>query len=79
MYSEEEVLQKLAETLMVDRERLTRETTAEDLATWDSMGTMKIVFMLDQAFGVALETDQASQVQSVKSILSLLHGAGKLR
>jgi len=78
MRTEEEVMQKLAEVLQVDRSVLTPETKAADLPNWDSMGLVNIIFMLEQEFGLTLEIDQAPNLQSVGDLLSLLRAAGKL-
>jgi acyl carrier protein len=79
MHTEEEVMQKLAEALQVNRDLLTPETRAVDLPTWDSMGMVNIVFMLEQDFGLTLEINQAPNLQSVSDLLSLLRTAGKIR
>jgi len=79
MHTEEEVLQKLAKELRVNRHLLTHDTTAADLPTWDSMGMVNIIFMLEQDFDLELDTDQAAKLQSVGSLLDLLRAAGKLQ
>ena len=78
MYSEETVMQKLAEALGVDQGCLQKDTTSLDVEAWDSLGTMNILSWLDSEFGIKLSPNETIKLQSVRSILDLLSAAGKL-
>ena len=68
----------LAQTLAVDPDVIDKETTARDVLAWDSVGTMNLLFWLNAEFGIELEPNETSKLQSVRDILDLLSTAGKL-
>lgn len=76
MSQEEQVMSKIAEVLEVDPAMITPETTAADIESWDSMGTMGILFALSNNFGITLQPHETSKLQSVRSILELIKSAG---
>ena len=77
-YTEEAVLRQLAEALEIDPRSLGKETMSRDVEGWDSLGTMNILFWLNAEFGIKLDPNETGRVQSVRGILDLLAGAGKL-
>lgn len=79
MISEIEVLRRLAEALGVEPGSIRPETKATDVENWDSMGTMAIVLMLAEEFGIVLEPSETGRLQSVESVLQLLRDAGHMR
>lgn len=76
MISDEEVMLRLAEALGVEPGVIRPTTTANDIESWDSMGTMAIVLWLNEAFGMELAPQETARLQSVENILSLLREAG---
>jgi acetyltransferase-like isoleucine patch superfamily enzyme/acyl carrier protein len=66
------VKEKIAEVLRVDRERIQDSTTAQDIEQWDSMGTMSLLAMLAETFGVSLGPNETQKLQSVAGIVSVL-------
>lgn len=74
----DDLLDKLSDCLMVDRNKLSLETKAEDIDIWDSMGVVEIVFMLQREYGVSLSPDDAYKITSVQAVVDILRDAGKL-
>jgi len=73
-----QVLAKIAECLGVPVEMVSVESSIDDIVAWDSMGTMNLMLMLNDDFGLRLAPNQAARLQSAKGILALLSEAGKL-
>jgi acyl carrier protein len=78
MISESELMLRLAEALDVEPDAIRRTTKASEIGSWDSMGTMAIVIMLTEDFGIELEPQDTRRLQSVESILQLMREAGKI-
>lgn len=74
----DDLLDKLSECLMVDRNKLSLDTKAEDIDIWDSMGVVEIVFMLQREYGVSLSPDDAYKITSVQAVVDILRDARKL-
>lgn len=73
-----EVLDKIAACLQVDRSLITEKTVAADLPAWDSMAVVELVFMLQGDYDLTLPPAQATTLTSVPAVLSVLRDAGKL-
>lgn len=73
-----EVLEKIAECLQVDRALITEKTVAADVPAWDSMAVVELVFMLQRDYDLTLPPAQATTLTSVPAVLSVLRDAGKL-
>jgi acyl carrier protein len=71
--------QTIAESLGASPGELSMDTKAEDIDTWDSMGTMTILLSLETVFGLRLAPGQTGRLQSVRGIVELLEESGKLR
>lgn len=78
MATQQEVLKQIADTLQVNPETITPTTQSTDLAIWDSMAVVDLVFMLQQHFDVSLPPEKASLLTSVPAVLDILREAGKL-
>ncbi len=76
--AESEVIDLVAEALVVDRSMLDVESMQKTVVGWDSMGTMNILLALDAKFGLKLATGETKQLQSVRGIIDLLKRAGKM-
>jgi acyl carrier protein len=71
-------LRLIADVLQVDAEWLSADTVADDIATWDSMALVELVFMLQREYGLSLQIQEATALTSVSAILELIRKAGKL-
>ena len=68
----------LAVALQVDPRAIERSTTSRDLATWDSMVSMNVLYWLNAEFEIDLDPSDTTKLQSVRGILDLLSAAGTL-
>lgn len=48
------------------------DKTHEDFENWDSLSHMNLVAELEQEFGVSMEVDEISEMDSVKNVLEVL-------
>ena len=48
------------------------ELTPDDVVGWNSIGHLRLVAALEEAFGVTFDYDEASEMDSVPAILSVL-------
>jgi acyl carrier protein len=54
-------------------------TTRDQLANWDSMGTLTLMADLDEKFDIRLGEQEVQSLASVQDILDLLTRQGKLQ
>lgn len=78
MTSQAIVLGQIAECLQTDVSNITPETVAADVPGWDSMAVVDLVFMLQEHYDVSLSPAQASTLNSVPAVMTVLREAGKL-
>ena len=67
----------LATTLKVSPEKITKETSDEDLAAWDSLAHVNLMMSLEQTFDLFLEVEEFPRLTSVPAILEYLREQGK--
>jgi len=48
------------------------EKSAEDIKDWDSLSHMTLVSELEKEFGLTMEIDDISEMDSVKNVVNLL-------
>lgn len=53
-------------------------TTRDELANWDSMGTLTLMADLDEKFDIRLAEQEVRALASVQDVLDLLARRGKL-
>ena len=58
----EEFLSFMAEILETDREKLTLETTQEEVETWDSLMQLRLVGEVEAKYGVTIPMDAVSKI-----------------
>lgn len=66
----------MAETFGVEPSKIAPETTPDDLRKWDSIGHMKLVAGLEEAFGVSFEVDEIMEMLSAAAIDDFLRKKG---
>ena len=67
----------IATTLKVTPEKITRETSDNDLASWDSLAHVNLMMSLEQTFDLFLEVEDFPRLTSVSAILEYLRREGK--
>lgn len=64
----EEIIKLIAEILQVDPERITENTTANELEEWDSLAHVMIIGELQDRLGIQIPLDEAVDIVSVAEI-----------
>lgn len=67
-----ELLLVIADALGVAATRVTRESSHETLAAWDSLGHVQVILAVEGHFGVRFRTDELPQLNSVKALAQRL-------
>jgi acyl carrier protein len=58
--------------LDVDPQLVTMETTASDIAVWDSVGHLTLGASLEEIFGITLDVDELMEMDSVRAIVRII-------
>jgi acyl carrier protein len=77
MDSFEKIQYVIATTLKVSPDKITKETSDKDLATWDSLAHVNLMMSLEQTFDLFLEVEDFPKLTSVPAILEYLREQGK--
>lgn len=64
------------QTLAIKEEDFSNSLAPEGVAGWDSLGHLKLVAALQQAFGVELEVDEIMRMEDVGTIKQILKDRG---
>ena len=62
----------MADVFEVPLERITPESSPDNLETWDSIHHLNMVLALEQEFGVQFSPEEIEQLLSVELIVALL-------
>ena len=73
----EEMQYVIATTLKVSPDKITRETSDQDLAAWDSLAHVNLMMSLEQTFDLFLEVEDFPKLTSVPAILQYLREQDK--
>jgi acyl carrier protein len=68
----ETVRQLISAAFNVPAEQIREETVQADVATWDSLGHLNLMLMLEDQFAVSLDVDDMAKLTSVSAILDFL-------
>ncbi len=66
----------LATALCIDPSRMNKDTSANDLNEWDSLGTINIITTLEEGIGIKFDILDIPLLISVDSIIELLKTKG---
>jgi acyl carrier protein len=77
MDSFEKIQYVIATTLKVSPDKITKETSDEDFAAWDSLAHVNLMMSLEQTFDLFLEVEDFPKLTSVPAILEYLREQGK--
>lgn len=72
------VEQILSETFNLAPDRITKETGPADVEAWDSLGQLRLVLVIEQRFGITLETKEIFGILNVGDIYRILQARGLL-
>lgn len=68
--------QLVGETLEVPPESVTDDAAYGTFKGWDSINHVRIIFAIEDAFGIALSDDEVMQLRSLAAIRACLAGRG---
>lgn len=66
------VREAFRETFDVNPELVSMETTYSDIAAWDSTGHLSLAAKLEEVFGISLDVDEVTQMESVRAIVGII-------
>lgn len=69
--SNDELLDLIAQEVLVDRDKLNPQATFETLGI-DSVDTVSVLFAVEEKYGVRLETTELSREQTLGHLMSLV-------
>lgn len=71
-----EALERIGEMLEIPPQELKEDLTPAHVAAWDSMGHINILAFLDDEFGICLSAEEMDNVNSLRSVLDIIHERG---
>lgn len=74
----DELKAEVAQTLDVEADSITNETSQETEAKWDSMASMTILSILDQEVDSEIEPEEAEKLTSFGAIVAFAKARGIL-
>ncbi|HEU4632227.1 MAG TPA: acyl carrier protein [Gemmatimonadaceae bacterium] len=66
------VVHVMRETFGDDELQVTRETTARDVAAWDSVSNVELLVALEYAFGVRFRTGEMASLRNVGELVDVI-------
>ena len=72
----DEALKWIADLFEEPAENISLTTPRDDVAAWDSLGTLTLMASLDEEFDIHLDPDQISEMKTVGDLVKLLESAG---
>ena len=67
------VVRVIRETFGDDDIEVTRETTAKDVAEWDSVSNVELLVALEYAFGVKFNTGELASLRNVGDLVDVIN------
>jgi acyl carrier protein len=72
-----EVSALLGDIVDEDGLELTEESTADDVAEWDSTNHVRLMIAIESAFGIRFESDEIASPENVGALLDLIEAKQK--
>jgi len=66
------LIESLSRAFKIDPAGITPETSQANTPAWDSIGHLKLVFEIEDAFGVRLSSEEIPQATSVARLQEIL-------
>jgi acyl carrier protein len=66
------LIDSLSRAVKIDPSRITSETSQSNTPTWDSLAHLKLVFEIEDEFGVRLSSEEIPQATSVAHLQEIL-------
>jgi acyl carrier protein len=65
----------MADLFGVPADRITTESSQDDIPEWDSISHLNLMLALEDAFGVSLDVEDIRRLRSVNAILKFVESA----
>ena len=72
----EKLLTLLSEVFEVDADAIDNETSPDNLKTWDSFNTLKMIMKIEHEFKITFPLEDVVKIKSVKDIKKFLETNG---
>lgn len=69
---EEKLKKVFAGIFRIDVENISSETSVQNLEEWDSLAHMKLIFAVEEEFGVVFEEEEISELISFSALMEKL-------
>jgi acyl carrier protein len=69
---EQRLIKVIAAALGVDASTLKLDTTADDVAAWDSVAQVNIVSEIEAEFGVSIPIEKITEIRRIREFLPYL-------
>lgn len=73
----EDALKWIADLFEEPAGRIALDTTRDEIAAWDSLGTLTLMAGLDEQFDIQLTADQIATLKTVRDLVELLQREAK--
>ena len=71
---QEKVIQVLINIFQVSPDKISTETTSDNVENWDSMNHINMILVLEQEFGIRYDEEQVVSMLSVEEIIDVTKG-----
>jgi acyl carrier protein len=56
----------------IDPQQVSMDTSASDIALWDSVGHLSLASSLEEVFGITLDVDDLMEMENVREIVRVI-------
>ena len=76
MEQKEKFYQLISETFAIDKDDIKDECVPDDIGNWTSITHMELIAKFDQEFGVNLDVDEVTEMDSIGRMKEILQKHG---
>jgi len=74
--TEKEFIEKCCLALEVESGKLNRDSAPDNVETWDSLGYLSLIAMIDSELGISIEGDELQELETLGNIIDELKSRG---
>ncbi|MGD9973283.1 MAG: acyl carrier protein [Desulfatirhabdiaceae bacterium] len=72
MMTNEQMLAWIADVFEASKEKIHPELSRDEIATWDSLGTLTLLSRLDEDLDICLSENEISELKKIQDIIEIL-------
>ena len=76
--TDKEFIEKCCIALEVDPGELDRDSSPDNVETWDSLGYLNLIAMIDTELGISIEGDELQELGTLGNLIDELKSRGVL-